>query len=206
MRLPLIIGVALFLSNCSQFSSSKAKEIVGSLEISVDGLMQQQQTTDLAFSTRYLSLHQQVMQEWEATKRDTAKIKDIINATEGHHYLQFQIKPNTAGKSLEALYNQQDSDQTWEETFMELNFQAKPQFELTYGQATLPCKLYHVFPGVNAQSGLQFMLVFQDPTAKINQQFQEDLTIQFEDKYFTEQRIAFTFSKADLNNIPTLNL
>lgn len=206
MRLNLLIGIILLLSNCSQFSSTKSKEIVGVLEISVDGLMQQQQVADFTFGTRYLSLHQQILQEWETTKRDSTKIKDIIASTEGHHYLQLHIKPNGIGKSLEALYNKKSTKQDWENILTELNFQAKPQFELTYGKVSLPCKLYHVFPGVNAQSGLQFMLVFQDSMSRINQQFQEDLTLQFEDKHFTEQQIAFTFSKADLNNIPTLNL
>ena len=95
---------------------------------------------------------------------------------------------------------------TWTAVGFELNFHLQKHFVLWLEQEAKACQLYHAFPGIKPADGLQFMMLFKDKRALLNKPFTSDIILEFNDTYFSNEKIEFTFSKSDLNRIPKLKI
>ena len=120
--------------------------------------------------------------------------------------MHLQISPSIGGKSLKAVYESQIEKKDWQEVFMDLNFNYQKQFELHQAEEKFACQLYHAFQGINAQDGMQFMLVFKDDLAVVNQEFAHDLRLNIEDTHLTKKQISLVFPKTALNKISKLKI
>ena len=199
--------ILFLLLSCLAYSCNQSKEVDLLEDHSITtGLAQQQSKGNYLYRSRYIPIADQISKAVDGAKKDSESFRKTIKETEGHHYIFFQIAPRNQGASLQQLYETSDRTTTWPNVQSAINFHYQKQFDLRSNNAAYACKIYQAFPGINAQGGIQFMAVFKDEAATVNQEFKEDLQFSFIDKHFSNDIIEFTFSKEDLNNIPTLQL
>ena len=201
----LLLLLLSFFVACNQPSQDPKSTTVFVYE-DKNGLVQTYAKEEINYVAQYLPLSSQVLKEVDFNRKDSIAIKKAIEELEGNHYLLLKIRPNRAGQSLETIYTKKQTTKKWSEVIFELNFQLQKQFVLWQKTAAKTCQLYHVFPGIKPADGLQFILLFSDEEAIINQSFDTDIVLEFKDNHFLNEKIAFTFSKSNLNRIPKLEL
>ena len=202
----LFFAVMLLLAACDQSGPTKIAAIPTYINNAENGLIQEVIKGEIKYSVQYLPIAFQGLKELGFNLTDTLRFKKIISEIEGHHYLLLNINPTQSRRSLAAIYTQKEQNKTWEQVVFELNFHLQKQLILWIGQEAKACQLYHSFPGITLADGLQFMMLFQDKGALLNQSFSEDILFEFEDPYFSNEKITVTFSKLALNKIPKLKI
>lgn len=195
-----------FFTNCGNPKQSPSQSLLSFVKKDKNGLVQEVREGAITYQAHYLPIAQQALKEVGFTIRDTAAFQQKIKEMEGHHYLLLKIIPNEVGKSLATIYTSEKAEKSWKAVSFELNFKLQEQFVLWVGKQAKSCQLYHAFPSLKATDGLQFMLLFKDDKAALDEPFPTDITLEFRDAYFAKKKIALTFSKSDLNKIPKLKL
>ncbi|MEM9919108.1 MAG: hypothetical protein AAF990_13485 [Bacteroidota bacterium] len=169
-----------------------------------NGLIQSQRYGELKYHLRYLPIAYQALKGFDPDKDAPFVFNKNIDELKGHHYFLLQLQSAERGGSLQKIYEAGMHKMNWLQVVHEMDFSFKEKFQLHLDDATLPCRLYHAFKGVNTSGEQYFLLIFKDAAMDTSVLFESDLKLEFDDQYFAGRPMVFHFKKELLNQVPKL--
>jgi len=119
------------------------------------------------------------------------------------HFLYFVLQVGNNTENMMDYLKKQYGSAGGDTLIKQINFQLQPLFQLHYRDQSIPCTFYLQEQAGNLQPFLKIYLVFQNPG---NQPPDDDITLDFNDRFLSRQKIAFHLSGSKLRQLPGIQI
>lgn len=184
----------LICASCKEANQAKYIEHVSNRD---NGLTTSIVQNGLKVTAHYLPVEYQLLQQISRGLTED-EVEVILPEMKGHHYFRLSLDSDIG---LDRLAEKNGN--TWNETFLQLQYHSKTKFKIKKGETEYPCVLYHTISGINPKHKQDIMLVFVNDDDSTSM---ENLVLTFEDDLITDTTIELIIQKDALNSIPPIEL
>lgn len=164
-----------------------------------NGLLQEKEIDGMNFKVQWMTPEMMALNELKKTEVGKSEWQKIIKEYEGMQYCKLTIE----GKNDEHIHAVLASESIdGEEIEAYLNLDAQKSIFLTSGEDTSRCALYSFSKTYGLAKRFEIATGFESNIGKEN----DDYVFELDASFLERGLVKFRFSKADIRNIPSLNI
>lgn len=200
-RYTYIIALLLLFSSCWQYDELSPLEYVKWIENPSNGLVLEKEQNELIFKLQYKPIEYVVASQERKIELPESVFAKAKSQMDGLQYFTLRLRSGNEEQPL--LDKDRMTLEEYDQRVNYFSFGMQNDLVLFDGQDSLRCLLYHFERAYNLTDENTFLLGFDLPS---NQEAINSKKLIYKDQFLGVGQIELTIDKANLSNIPQINL